>query len=514
MRIAFALTLLSAVAHAAGPIPRIEHANGRHTLVVDGKPFLILGAQVHNSSGWPDQLEKAWPRIEAMGANTLEVPVYWEDVEPESGRFNFRSVDYIVQNARRRNLRVVLLWFASWKNGFLDYAPDWVKQDPTRFPRALDATGKPMRTFSPHAAATRDADANAFAALMSHLASIDREQRTVIMVQVENEPGLRQVPGETGSATYRDHGTVADRLFAQNVPAHLVEALKKNPGSWQALFGEDAEEFFTAYHVASYINAVVRAGKKAYPLPMYVNAWLREHRFMRPGEDYPSGGPTSNVIQIWKAAAPDIDLLAPDIYHASRDVYREICSRYARPDNPLLVPENGPSVAFARNLFYALGDFGAIGFAPFGVDEPDPMPEGFAAIAANFRLLGPAVEQLAGWQRDGRVTAVVAESGVDSRLYSFRKYEAQALFQFERTGRALVVEIGPDEFIALGFGVRFQFRPRRGLAAQRCQFLSLEQGGFERGEWKTARRLNGDEGEPGLTLPPEGAIIRAKLLSY
>ena len=150
--------------------------------MVDGQPYLILGAQVRNSSAWPEELDRAWPLYKELHANTAEIPIYWEVIEPQQGKFDFASVDRILDGARKNNLRLVLLWFATWKNGEMDYAPQWVKDDTAHFPRMRDRAGDQVRVLSPIAASTRSADANAFAALMRHIKEIDSEQHTVIMM--------------------------------------------------------------------------------------------------------------------------------------------------------------------------------------------------------------------------------------------------------------------------------------------------------------------------------------------
>ena len=122
--------------------------------------------------------------------------------------------------------------------------------------------------------------------------------------------------------------------------------------------------------MAKYVNEIAAAGKKEYGLPLYVNVWLREQKnFMRPGEAYPSGGATSNMLDVWKAAAPAIDVIAPDIYVMDYASYRKVCESYRRPDNALLIPETGGFGAFARYMFYALADYDSLGFAPFGIDR-------------------------------------------------------------------------------------------------------------------------------------------------
>ena len=506
------------------PIPRMERTPQGYRWLVNGKPFVMLGAQVRNSSGWPSQLASVWPQMKALGVNTVEIPVYWEQVEPRRGEFQFGNVDTVVREAREQGFRLALLWFGTWKNGVMDYAPEWVKSNPAEFPRMVDRGGQAVRVLSPHARTNREADARAFRALMKHLKEIDGEQRTVVLVQVENEPGSLEV--------VRDYSVESNRAFAGAAPERLTAALKKKSGTWTEVFGGEAEEAFAAYHVAEYVNAVAAAGKAEYPLPMSVNVWLREEKtFQRPGENYPSGGATSNMLDLWKAMTPAVDVIAPDIYTQHYREYQMVCEKYGRKDNPLLIPETGGSLNFARYAFYALGDYGAIGFAPFGTNQQNTasLAAALEPMAASFRLLGPALGQIAELQGTGRLKSAVEEHMLTNRLLTFEKWEVVAMFGFppqlsygglfapgtkDRTGRALIGQLSENEFLILGFDTFVQFKPSRGQGREHAQFLRVEEGTFEQGRWKMARQWNGDEVFFGLLLPPGGTILKATLTSY
>jgi hypothetical protein len=505
-------------ARTAPPIPQLVSENGKHTFMVDGQPFIILGAQMWNSSGWPVIMDKTWPHLRQLHCNTLEVPIYWEQIEPEPGKFDFSILDKLILDTRREGMRLVLLWFASYKNGESKYAPAWVKQNPQEYPRMLDAAGRPVLVLSTLSEKNRDADSRAFAAVMRRIRQLDEQHRTVIMVQPQNEPG--------SLGTDRDYSEAATRLFKGQVPAQLVTALQKQPGTWEQVFGVDAAESFSAYHMATYINHVTEVGKKEYPLPMYVNAWIKENRFGRAGE-HPSGGPTSNMLDIYKAAGPSIDLLAVDIYHRNYMQFRDLCEKYKRPDNALFIPETGRGMPFARFHFYALGDYDAIGVAPYGIDpfHADPhderdkenLDQKFAGIAANYRLLRPAIPLLTSLQGTGKLKAAAEEDGLGDQLLHFSDYDLLLTYGFptykkgtEMTGRVLIGELGPDEFVLIGFDTKFQFRPRLGSGFSSAEFISVEEGTYENGEWKKIRNWNGDEVYHS-TLNPEGVILKIKL---
>ncbi|KEZ96008.1 beta-galactosidase, partial [Xanthomonas vasicola pv. vasculorum NCPPB 895] len=152
---------------AAEELPRFFTKDGRHAVFVDGAPYTILAAQLHNSSAWPAVLPQALDEVVALHANTVEAPVYWEQFEPAQGRFDSTNVDALIAGARKRGLRVALLWFGSWKNGQMHYVPEWIKRDAATYPRMRDANGEPVDVLSPHVAANMQADARAFTALIA-----------------------------------------------------------------------------------------------------------------------------------------------------------------------------------------------------------------------------------------------------------------------------------------------------------------------------------------------------------
>ena len=207
-------------------IPHLEKRDGRFALIVDGKPFLILGGQINNSSAWPVALPEAWSAAEAIHANTVEAPVYWEQIEPTRGSFDFGNVDLLISQARSHRLHLVLLWFGTWKNGQNHYVPEWIKSDPKTYPREENDRGKLLDVMSASSQANLDADKAAFVALMRHVKTIDGAQHTVIMVQVENESG------SVGSI--RDYSPAAQKAFEAEVPAELARALKLRPGQLDA----------------------------------------------------------------------------------------------------------------------------------------------------------------------------------------------------------------------------------------------------------------------------------------
>jgi len=511
---------------AEAPIPKLVTEDGRHALLVDGEPFLVLGAQINNSSAWPAMLPQVWPAIEMVDPNTVMVPIAWEQIEAKEGTFDFSFLDTLLAQARERDKRLVLLWFATWKNNGPNYAPAWVKLDNKRFPRLITADGKTLNSLSPLAKETLEADKKAFVQLMRHLKQVD-PQRTVIMIQPENEPGTYGSP--------RDFSPLAQQVFEGPVPDVLAKGLNKQPGTWKQVFGNDADEFFHAWHVAKYIDQVAAAGKAEYPLPMYVNAALRDP--FTPGlpGQYESGGPTDNVLDIYKLAAPSIDLLAPDIYMREYDKHTTVLDRYARPDNALFVAETTNDKPFARFFFSALGQQ-AIGWSPFGIDFTKysnwPLgakrmdAETLAPFALNYKLVKPAARLIAKQSFAGKVHGTAEQAGEpEQHLQLNDRWNAVITYgvpQFwysgppkgnpEPTGAALIVELAPDEFLVTGYHSRVTIYP----AGKDVHMIydRVEEGTYQDGEWKFLRIWNGDQTDYGLNFSSAVQLLRVKLATY
>src|SRR4051812_16281739 len=264
------LLLLSLVAPVAAQPPTLAHRGEATQLLVDGRPFLILGGELANSSASSRvYLAPVWPRLRAMGLNSVLAPVSWELIEPVEGRMDFSSVDALIEDARANDVHLVLLWFGAWKNSMSSYAPAWVKRDTGRFARAYRPDGAAMEMLSAFDPDVLAADSRAFAALMAHLGQVDGARRTVLMVQVENEVGMIPSP--------RDHGLAANVAFAGAVPralsdwlaahrATLAPSLRalweangaRRQGSWTEMFGigDSTEEIFTAWSYARYVDVV------------------------------------------------------------------------------------------------------------------------------------------------------------------------------------------------------------------------------------------------------------------
>ena len=530
------LSLMGAATGQAGnnALPHVVNEAGHHALIVEGAPFLILGAQCHNSSAWPGLLPKVWPAIDYLHANTLEIPVYWEQFEPEQGKFDTSIVDLILKEAREHNVRLILLWFGTWKNGSSHYLPLWAKSRPDLFPRMIARDGqRRVDSPSPFAPVALQSDMSAFSALMRHLKSAD-PVHTVIMVQVENEPG-------TWGGSVRDYSPEAEKAFAAPVPAELLKSLGVNSGTggnWKAVFGTNADEFFHAWSVAHFIGQVAAAGKAQYPLPMYVNAALRDPLTPGPAGTYESGGATDNVLDIWKAAAPAVDILAPDIYQNDSAKYRAVLEHYGRSDNTLFVPETIGTSNSSRMCFAALGR-GAIGWSPFGLDYTRMTEEALAPVGLNYRMLEPIMREVARLNFEGKVQALEEETGQGMETLDFGAWRAvigfgasgrsrpgEAQGNVTPIGRALVAQLAENQFLVTGAYCKIDFKAASG--GQR-DFLRVEEaapvertnhsarkgnGGPAASAFRVLRIWNGDETDWGLNFSSTPQALRVTLGTY
>ncbi|MBO9574580.1 MAG: DUF5597 domain-containing protein [Sphingobium sp.] len=534
--ILLAVTLMAAGAVRAEP-PSLRKQGDATQLVANGKPFLIIGGELGNSSASSEAfMAPHWAKLRAMHLNTVLAPVAWEQMEPTEGKFDWTLLDSMLKAARANDLKLVLLWFGAWKNSMSTYVPAWVKRDQKRFTRAALPDGRGVEILSAFAPEMLKADQKAFAAVLAHLKAVDDKDNTVLMVQVENEIGMLPVA--------RDYGPLANAAFAQPVPAELVNYLTahkdsltpamrkmwldrgaKSRGSWTELFGEGdaAAEVFTAWHYARFADELARAGKAAYALPLYVNVALN-----RPGRapgEYPSGGPLPHLLDVWKAGAPNIDLIAPDIYFPN---FAQLLDVYHRPDNPLFLPEaNGAGTATVpANALFAIGAHDAIGFSPFSIDSIDDKP---GALAQSYDLLSQLEPFILAAQGRGKMAGFKPRQSYDGSLDfapdvrtlgDYRFTIAYADIQRPEANAdtanygGMIIQTGPEDYLIAGQGITVTFEPVKGGSAG---IDSAFEGRFESGKWMAGRLLNGDQTHQGRHIrlePGKWQIQKIRLYSY
>lgn len=502
--------------------PHLEKRGKVTQLIVGGQPWLVLGCELGNStSSSRAYLAPYWQKLKDCGVNTVLAVVSWEQTEPEEGQYDFTVVDNLLADARTGGMKLALLWFGSWKNGITSYTPTWVKRDTKRFPLAQTPEGKPLPILTTLSDAACEADAKAFAAMMAHLKEVDAQQQTVVMVQMENEVGLHGHP--------RDYCPLAEAAYKEPVPQALTDWLTahrdsllpetrqaweaggyKTAGTWEEVFrpADRTAELFMAWHYASYMDRITEAGKQEYALPVFVNAWIVQPEDTRPG-NYPSGGPQAQNHDIWRAAAPHIDILSPDIY---LDDFPTVLSLYARAGNPVFIPESHSGQNGAANAAYAIGAMGAIGYSPFGFERncDDNVNVPFRSFYQKAGRMAPLILSA---QAEGRIGGAWLKGAEPTRVKDTIKLDdvhivcelissgmrnggapqlTGGTYDPEAIGYAIAIRQADDSFLFLGSNVRITFLPANGEGI--VGLAKVTEGDFdEQGHWVEGRWLNGDE---------------------
>lgn len=502
--------------------PHLEKRGPVTQLIVKGEPFLALASELRNSSASsPAYMEPLWANLKEGGMNTVLAVVTWEQVEPVEGQFDFTVVDEMIKAARAHDLKLAILWFGSWKNGMSSYHPVWVKKNNDKYPPALTKEGKKLPILSTLGLATAEADGRAYAAMMKHIKEIDAAEQTVIMIQMENEVGLH---GYT-----RDYSPAANAAFAGPVPTELMDWLTthkdsllpetmdawkksgcKTSGTWEQVFGKGdrTDEIFMAWNYASYMNKISAAGKAEYDLPTFVNAWIVQPEDKRPG-NYPSGGPQAQNHDIWRAGAPAIDILSPDIYLAD---FPTILRMYSRSGNPVFIPESHAGQGGAANAAFAIGEMGAIGYSPFGLESGATTPQN-QTFAQFYKKAGCFSKEILAAQAEGRIhgtwvkalnptrvkdEVVMGDYKIQFELVSSGRRNGGApqrtggTYAPDAHGYAIVIQDDADNFTFLGSNIRVVFQPKEG--SQTVGLAKVVHGDFDaEGNWVPGRWLNGDE---------------------
>jgi beta-galactosidase GanA len=530
-----ALVHMNVYAQQDNKQPRLVRTHGVTRLFVDGKPFLILGGELGNStSSNIDYMRPVWRKLKSMHLNTVLVPVYWELLEPVEGKFDFTLVDSMIAEARKQDLKLIMLWFGSWKNSMSCYAPEWIKLNQQKFERAKDSKGNGLEILSAFNKANLTADMTAFGSLMKHIAQVDSIEKTVIMVQVENEIGML-----TEAREYTDAANLA---FHQKVPDQLMNYLKINKnelvpefitywekngfsttGSWEEIFGKGlaTEEIFQAWQYALYTNAVAAAGKKEYDIPMYVNAALN-YKNVLPGQ-YPSGGPLPHLMDIWQAGAPAIDILSPDFYNP---YFRSYCDLYSRRKNPLFIPEIRSEPGNAAKVFLAVGHYKAIGFSPFSIESSFiPLEE---PVAKSYALLQQLSSLILENQPTGKIESVLLDSSFQKQELIMGDYKLTISHEYSLgwspgskdprwpESGGLIIQTTQNEFIIAGTGIVVSFSSAKNLKSF-VGILQAYEGEYINGKWIPGRRMNGDQDHQGrhIRIPvKEFSIQRVKVYDY
>lgn len=516
-------------------IPHLVNSGNKQQLIVQNKPFIILGGELGNSTASTmESMENVWGKLKLMNINTLLTPVYWELIEPREGQFDFRLIDDLINEARKQNFKLVFLWFGSWKNSMSSHVPSWVKLDTKKYPRAKSETGENQEILTPFSDNNLNADLKAYRKLLSHIKEIDNKEQTVIMIQTENEIGM--LPSA------RDYHPLANEKFSQQVPKDLINYLTKNRnllnpnllekwkkngfktnGNWEEIFGKSlqTDEIFMAYYFAKYTNQISSAGKKEYPIPSFVNAALNRPG-KKPGE-YPSAGPLPHVLDVWKAASPSIDLYSPDFYNPD---FKHWCDLYSKQNETLFIPEHQFNNSIASKALYAIGHYQALGFSPFNPEQTDkPQEEKLTKVYDALEQIKPLLD--ANWGKN-RIEGVLLDKDNREATFTLGNYEFKAQHTFNlgwepnskdenwETAGGIIIQTSENEFYFAGFGVSLTMKDTKNPNAK-VGILKTDKGYFKDGQWNILQHLNGDQTHQGRhirSFVDDFSIQRFTLYNY
>jgi hypothetical protein len=514
-------------------------AASKRLFIVNGKPFFPFGRHRIYMGGYSVrnevEIEVNFKAAKVIHGNTVAMAIFWDQLEPEEGKFDFSSIDTLVTIARRYELKLIFLWFATWKNAVMDYAPAWMKSNPCRFKMVISPIGDSIWALSSHCQANLDADKKAFTALCKHLKAMDSVEQTVIALQIENEPGI------IGSD--RDYGPEAQAVFDSAVPVGLMSAMKKagkgdvydiwqkagskESGTWPELFGTDASEFMTAWSIASFINDVAKAGKTVYDIPIFINVSLGEREWWPiPGEAYPSGGPVAKVLDIYRWFAPYVDMIAPDNFQENPTRHDVVNARFVRKDNPLLIVECPDNL---NGMIRDIAENNAVGY----LVHYDQNEDGTVSLKDKWKVevtqsVAAAIPLLLKYQNTGKIFGIAQEEGMKHQRLNLDGYMGLILFrespdrQDER-GAGLVIQASRKELYLVGVNYRLLLRAKPTLEKRQATLLirdnshpsyinhvmSVDEGHFDKNEEFVAdRRINGDDLRGGVWVGPPDSVVR------
>lgn len=496
-------------------LPKLLKKGTTTQLIVDDKPFIILGGELGNSTATTiENMKSVWPKLKTMNLNTVLVPVYWELIEPIEGKFDFKLYQDLIIEARQNDIKLVFLWFGSWKNSMSSHAPAWVKLNQDQYPRVKDQTGRSQEILSSFSENVLQSDKNAFEKLMQFIKDFDNKARTVIMVQVENEIGM--LPSA------RDHQTLANEAFKKPVPAELMTYLQQNKdnlvpefreiwkkngyktsGNWEEVFGKGlhTDEIFMAFYYALFTDKITEAGKKIYPLPMFVNAALNKAG-REPG-NYPSAGPLPHLMDVWKSAGKAVDFLSPDFYNPD---FKHWCDLYTRQGDVLFVPEHVFDQSVAAKALYTIGHYEGMGFSPFSIESTQkPEDEPLGKMYGLIKELSPLITSNQG---TGKIKGVMLSKSDPETIVRLGKYEFTCKHDYTlswtpgaRTetwplGSAIIIQTAENEFYIAGSGVVITTKSIENKDLN-IGLLKVDEGNFVNKQWTVKRHLNGDQTHQG-----------------
>lgn len=485
-----ACLVLWALAPAAGAAsiarPHYETRGGQRTLMVDGRPFLVLGAQpdVWSMEKPSDAAAQQFEIAASINCNTIEIPLRWAQVEPSMGAYNMATVDWILAQARKHDLRVVLLWFGSnvcgkareivqgGEFGGPAYAPDYIFNNPAKYERVIDAEGAVQAALSPEDPDTLTREVAVFRKVNEHLKKVDT-RHTVIMWQVLNEASVTQFGR---AALQRDFSSASSRRFKSEKWKDPVR--------------------FSITQFADYIGTLTKVVAETINIPCYINIY----------EDSPGVDPE---VEIYLNKIPEVAFVAPDIYQFSKPLFKKNPARYKKFRSGFLTRMDsfqwGRNVVYLSeltsdsywrpdlSLFYILGKYSGSGFVLWAITMTMPpsqeaiynpkirrLTAAGTIMQATYGAVGRAMEVIGDAQGTDRFAWVVSETGGRSE---HRLPNNTVVIEADVEGASLIAETGARDVTIVGKGCRAKVK------AQGWKAPRVETGSWNAGSWKSSGSL-------------------------
>ena len=232
-----------------------------------------------------------------------------------------------------------------------------------------------------------------------------------------------------------------------------------------------------------------------------------------------------HLIDVWRAGAPSIDFLAPDIYFPN---VVEWCERYAEAERLLFIPEIGLNDSTAANALYAVGAHKTIGFSPFAIESiADPVAYRLHKSYGMIAELWPLIRELQG---SDSIAGVAPRVSFDEKDVSTNEelnmggYRLNIAFEAvspwgpatdPQSSGGIIIATAADEFIVAGTGLVVTFESDR--KNERVGIANIQEGHFVDGQWVGGLWLNGDQSHQGRHLriaAGDWSIQRVRLYRY
>lgn len=421
--------------------------NGMRKLFVDGEPFLAIGIQyAFANCGRIQDFDYLFQHTVAMGLNTVYFPVQWDRMEPAEGKYDLAVFDHALKRCRQKALRMTLLWFGSNQGAGCRPTPAWVTEDRGRFPRALNDELKESRSLCTENPELLRVEKRAFNDLLRHLEKVDGKHHTVILMQVENEPGIHSIDPRCRG----EFGELDDWQLRCHCPVCEAKAEKMNVSDWE----------FGVRSLAGYLHRLLADQKRIFPVPTYTNFAISGPYVSRPGND----------VRLYRRFCRNLDFVTPDFYGVSAENLAFTMRHFSEGGNMPFIAETATESTGEtdRYLYRTILDHGAQGYDPWAIDHPFGWHWCIARVAEKQRPVsrdGKWSDAMIAYGRAARslrnAMRQIARAMGSEDLWHYispgdpfrleeRKWGVFWRFENGKDGKWVTVKTGPDDFTVTG----------------------------------------------------------------